>query len=302
MVLKLLPSCCKKKLASAQTAVHHEFKDGSSIVRQKLLIFPFFIELIQIISSTPFQLQYEVEQKRIFLFFMLDGTICFTTQESIKITKARKNYFYVSINHTGTYGINSFKGDSLALVISIEESWVLENIKEYNFLNISLSEILKHNDQFSLMPHCKIDEDVNNWLEQLLIMKSGKQKILRKVLEGFISKGLEYYEDWLTQKKTPDIHSVKEYLDKNFCNTDLSVDKLVELFPFSERTLYNHFMEMFETTAVQYYTMLRMELAKNMIDGQGIPLSEVWAQVGYRDQNTFRQAYNNYYPSDEKDV
>lgn len=53
---------------------------------------------------------------------------------------------------------------------------------------------------------------------------------------------------------------------------------------------------MFQTTAVQYYTMLRMDMAKNMIEIQGIPISEVWAQVGYRDQNTFRQAYNNYCP------
>lgn len=225
---------------------------------------------------------------------MLDGTTSFTTKESIKITKARKDYFYISTNHTGTYGVNSYRGYNLALVISIEESWVIENIKEYSLINRSINELLENTAQFSVMPHCKMDEDVYNWLRQLLIIKSGKRKILKKMLDGFISRGLEYYEDLLTLKKLPDIHAVKEYLDKNYCNQDLSVEKIVGLFPFSERTLYNHFMDMFQTTAVQYYTMLRMVKAQNMIEFQGIPISEVWAQVGYRDQNTFRQAYNNY--------
>ncbi|MGM1431283.1 hypothetical protein ACS126_18660 [Sphingobacterium lactis] len=131
---------------------------------------------------------------------MLDGTTSFTTIESIKITKARKNYFYVSANHIGTYGVNSYRGYNLALVISIEESWVMENIKEYSILNRSLNEMLENTGQFSVMPHCKMDEDVYNWLGQLLIIKSGKPKILKKMLEGFVSRGLEYYEDLLTLK------------------------------------------------------------------------------------------------------
>lgn len=62
-----LPIWCKKTLVSAQNTLQYDFVNGSTLIRQKLLLNPFYIELIQTQSFASFHFQYEIDKKRIFL-------------------------------------------------------------------------------------------------------------------------------------------------------------------------------------------------------------------------------------------
>lgn len=281
-------------MKTVQSALLYKFHD-TEILRQKLSVNRFQIELFELQTHKTFELSYRTTRNRLFLFFMLDGEIRFFTSRSESFTKSKKDNFYLAYNQPATYGVRfPKKGTTAVLVISINLEWAQAAVQSHPNLRRIFGDFQPSGKQFNPMPHCRMETRVKVWLRYLQDAANTNMKALRSILEGHISLALTYYEEFLSTHNTQDIYRVKEYLDLHYTDPELSVKKLTTLFPFTGRSLYNAFMDQFHTTAIRYYTRLRMERAKVMIEEEGLPRSEVWLLVGYKDEGTFRQAYRDF--------
>ncbi|WP_118195902.1 AraC family transcriptional regulator [Albibacterium indicum] len=281
-------------MKTAQSSSLYKF-DNTEMLRQKLYMDRFHIELFELQTKKAFEFRYRTTRNRLFLFFMLDGEIRFFTNRSESVTKVKKDNFYLAYNQPATYGVRfPKKGTTAVLVISINLEWAQAAIQSHPNLRRVFQDFRPSGKHLNIMPHCRMETRVKVWLRYLQDAANTNMKALKSILEGHISLALTYYEEFLSTHNKRDIYRLKEYLDLNYHDPELSVEKLTTLFPFTERSLYNAFIHQFQTTAVGYYTRLRMEKARQLIEEAGLPQSEVWQLVGYNDQGTFRQAYRNF--------
>lgn len=293
-VLGMLPKWSSSTLGAAQSALQYDFADGSSLLRQILAIDHFYVELCQIRSKTPFLLRYRTTDRRLFLFFMLEGTIGFSTQDLKAITKAKKDNFYVSHNAPGLYNVDCEKGQNLALVVSIDPDWALAAVKDYPNLSLVLSGIIRSDLQFSVMPHCRINKRVKVWLEQLRGFASKSMGTLKSMLNLYTRLAFEFYEELLNKGNALDAYKTKEFTDLHFTDPSLDLSMIESHMKMGRRGLQAKFKKEFRITISDYIIKLRMEQAEQLLKESMVPLQDIWLYVGYRDPNTFDKAYRNF--------
>lgn len=294
-VLGCLPAWCKYPLHVAQLARQYDFAQGGSLLRQKLMVDIFYVELIQLRSEEPFRFQYRVNQRRLFLFFLLEGRIDFSTGEDAPITQAREDTFYISYNQSGLYNATCQTGNNLALVVSIDTDWSLRATQAYPNLHEAVRNYLTSELPFGIMPHCPIDSKVRLWLQSIYSLVHEGSVILEGVLRIYIARALEYYEQILVATGVWMVYQVKQHIDKKFMDPDLDVAQLAESAFMHINTLQNKFKKEFHTTIYDYCVKVRLQNAFELIHTQGIPKKDVWIKVGYRDPSAFHKAYNKMY-------
>lgn len=289
-----LPPWSRLRLEAAEFAAQYDFPNGSHLLRQILNLRPFHIELIQVKSNDPFQFRYRIHKNRLFLFFILKGNVHFTTDKGKHITKASEGNFYISHNQSGLYNTLVYKRGGLGLVISIDPKWAFKIVKNYPHLQQKLIELTNPLLQFSVMPHCSIDNNVKNWLDQLHNLSCRDIKTMRRMLIGYLSLALEYYEDLLIEKDSQDEVRTKAYIDKNFCSPSLTLSKIELHTNTGKRTLQIKFKKEYGVTITEYIIQLRMALAEELLASADTNNTDIWIRVGYRDPNTFEKALKKF--------
>lgn len=285
------PASCLHPLKNAPISLQYNFT-GAVLHRQRFILKQFQMELLQLDSDGTFRFGCRTLKNRLFILFCLDGEIRFTTERQQLITAARKGYFYISRGNAGTYHAHfPSPGTSLVLAVSISPAWAKHKVKSYLRLKEALALLMESDRLFGVMPHCEIGDDVLIWLRFLERFANSIKKNFPKLLRDLLVGALGYYENMLEQRSNEPIYKVKEYIEQNYSDPNLTVYKIADRFCFQEKTLRRKFITEFHVSPVKYITMVRLKEAKKLIDGVGLPMSAVWAKVGYNDIETFRQAY-----------
>ena len=101
------------------------------------------------------------------------------------------------------------------------------------------------------------------------------------------------------------LEEIRKYINRNYCNCDLSLSYIALKFDLSESNLSIRIKEHLGQTFTAYVEELRLKKANMLlIDGQ-LSIAEIAEQVGYLSPHSFRRAYKRYYgtcPSQFKNI
>lgn len=96
------------------------------------------------------------------------------------------------------------------------------------------------------------------------------------------------------------IDSIQTYISKNYQDAELSLKKISEVFSISESYFSYLFKAETGRNFSEYLEELRMQQALYLIRETDTPLSELYAQLGYNNPNSFRRAFKKVYGSSPK--
>ena len=147
------------------------------------------------------------------------------------------------------------------------------------------------------------DEDCTKLLD-LLIETSSKKASIKNIVESkklayefFIllterhTKNVLGEEDYKKQfKKLDTFHHIVDYLDKNYMD-DLSVADIATHFNMSTSYLAHFFKEYGQKSVIEYVNETRILHAKNFLEKEVIPISEIALRVGFSDINYFSRKF-----------
>ncbi|QYR22963.1 AraC family transcriptional regulator [Paenibacillus sp. sptzw28] len=89
------------------------------------------------------------------------------------------------------------------------------------------------------------------------------------------------------------IGDIRNYIEENFANPDLSLDYLSEKFQLNAKNVSKMFKEEFGENFVDFLIGLRMNSAKRMLTETHKSMQEISLEVGYYNYNSFNRAFKN---------
>jgi AraC-like DNA-binding protein len=87
------------------------------------------------------------------------------------------------------------------------------------------------------------------------------------------------------------VKKVRDYIEDNFSDPDLSLSRLGEQFHMNSSSLSSLFKEEYGEKFVVYLCQVRMERAKELLRGTTFPIQEISEKVGYIHQMSFIRAF-----------
>lgn len=87
------------------------------------------------------------------------------------------------------------------------------------------------------------------------------------------------------------VQKVRDYIEANFSDPDLSLSSLSEQFNMNSSSLSTIFKEDFGEKFVVYLCQIRMEHAKELLRTTPLPIQEISERVGYLHQMSFIRAF-----------
>ena len=270
------------------TATHHRhliFPTADFIIQQ-LDFPPFFIELFELKAEDTFPLSYEVFSRQYFLFFMLEGSVTFTTSEGFYVSHAKSGHFAFAYNDKGKYVLDLPSGRYTALCIAYHPDWLHFFTEDQPVLNNFLlkNRLAEH----TMLPYCRIDRGVGRWLRSHYSELQKGRGSLDGQLRYYISLILERYNQLAEAKLQTLPWQVKEYLDINFSFPELSIKYLTERLKVSKEQLRGQFQAEFKVSPHHYYTCKRLALARKLISTHNLPLRKIFHEAGYNDESALR--------------
>ena len=158
-------------------------------------------------------------------------------------------------------------------------------------------------NEYVLFDNIIHDEDCTKLLDRL-VETSSKKVSIKNIVESkklayefFIllterhTKNVLGEEDYKKQfKKLDTFHHIVDYLDKNYMD-DLSVADIAAHFNMSASYLAHFFKEYGQKSVIEYVNETRILHAKNFLEKEEIPISEIALRVGFSDINYFSRKF-----------
>jgi two-component system response regulator YesN len=85
--------------------------------------------------------------------------------------------------------------------------------------------------------------------------------------------------------------NVRDYLERNYANPDLSLDHLSDIFAINAKYLSQLFKQEFGENFLEFLAQVRIRHAKTWLAEQGAPIQDVGERVGYVNAATFRRVF-----------
>lgn len=105
----------------------------------------------------------------------------------------------------------------------------------------------------------------------------------------------EVSDKWIQSKKMRKNHEliqeIREYIEKNYANPDLSLTYLNEAFNMNAKYISQLFKEEFGEKFIDYVTRVRIQHAKTLLEHSADPIQAIGEQVGYVHAFTFIRAF-----------
>ena len=102
----------------------------------------------------------------------------------------------------------------------------------------------------------------------------------------------------LFEKKTSSnelIKTIKDYIDENFEDPSLCLNKIADEFPISESYFSYLFKEEMGVNFSSYLERKRMERAIELLKSTTLTIQEIYQQIGYNSSHTFRRVFKKIY-------
>ncbi len=288
-----LPDWCRYPFTGAKEIRHTRF-ESAELLSQSLQRKPFYVELFEIKCLKPFQMSYEVNENKYFLFFLLEGNLDFRSTDGFYISYVRSEHFGISFNRSGTFIIQMPEGSHTAVCLSLDKSW-LEFVSEDM---PGLGQLLKATEKVSepglVFPYCRMTLRIKTWLKSIYTELRGGAGAVDGLLRLYVSRTLQVYVDLMRIQLQSIPYRARAYLEEHYRDTDLGIGEIAIHFEISDRALRASFRREFGIGLQEYRTQLRMRSALGMITS-GIPVSDVYMEVGYNDESTFRYNYARFF-------
>src|SRR5699024_3496646 len=112
------PGWCRYHLPFAQEKWLLKL-DDLHLFSQQFMHRPFFIDLIQVQANASRYIPFLIHDRQLYMYFMLEGDLIFTTENKKPIIKVQSNTFFMSYYDEGSYFAYIEKGKYIALVLNI---------------------------------------------------------------------------------------------------------------------------------------------------------------------------------------
>ena len=158
-------------------------------------------------------------------------------------------------------------------------------------------------DKYVLFKNIIEDDDCTKLLDRLVEISSKKSSITnivesKKLAYEFIillterhTKNILGEEDYKKQfKKLDTFHHIVDYLDKNYME-DLSVADIATHFNMSTSYFAHFFKQYGQKSVIEYVNETRILHAKNFLEKEDIPISEIALRIGFSDINYFSRKF-----------
>lgn len=292
MLIGKLPDWSTYRLFFAQEKWLYIWQ-STYIISQQLSNPPFYIDLVEINTNDDVSIPFVVNSRQLLLYFMLDGSISFSTPEGMSSEMSKQHSFFIAIWDEGNYYLHVTKGKNTSLVICILPEWIAAISQNLPYLQKILKMFKYDEIPYKLMYQCKTDKQVMRWLDQIFRSTINNIGVLDGNLRKYISYILEFYDSKIGVDEDSLAHRVKVYIEAHYSEADLNVKFLADYFAVTERTLLNHFKRAYHTSVQIFYTHLRMRKALQL-ESEGFRIKDIYSNVGYLDERTFRTAFKKY--------
>lgn len=113
-------------------------------------------------------------------------------------------------------------------------------------------------------------------------------------LQNF-TKAVESIHNRYVKNKSTLAKNIKTYIDLNFSNSDLKVEKISEVFFVNLQYLCFIFKKEMKETVGEYIFQVRMQYAKILLDRREESIAYIAEKCGYTDANYFSKCFKKYY-------
>lgn len=288
-----IPQRCRHRLPYAR-AERIDVKEGV-IISQYYSHFLFFLEVIEVDIHTDLQADYLMDDTSLFLFMMLEDNILFQQPDGENIAEVKGDICYATYNRQGTYSFSLPVGRHRLCYIIPRNEWVTKNIGSYPRLEPFLYQMEQNNLPFGHMPSCRIEKGTERSLDKLLGRTEIKDKDLETALLLDAKRVLYHYQAAVEQKMTARVYLIKEQMDQNYMDPNMTNKALMDRFGVTEKTLIETFKAEFGITPHNYLIQLRMQMARQLLLSKSSSPAEVWQLVGYADSRSFSIQFKKFF-------
>lgn len=288
-----LSNRCRYPLPFAQEKQHFKVPE-LELFSQQSNYKPFFIDLVEIEVKESAYIPFVIHDKQLYMYFMLKGSLLYTTDTKKPIIKTQSNTFLMSYYDKGSYFAHAEKGEHIALVLSIHPEWIESIHHKYQNIQRILHRFTNVKNPYETMNQYRMDRRVQRWLYKIYSYSQDNVGALDGNLRKYVSLLLEYYDSLLEDQESDMAFKIKGFIEANYCDVGLNVKFLADHFHMTGRTLRNIFKKRYHLSVQQYYTDLRIEEAIALMDRERITIKDVYMKVGYADERTFRYALEGY--------
>ncbi|MBL1410066.1 helix-turn-helix domain-containing protein [Sphingobacterium faecale] len=285
------PKWCRYRLPFAKEK--HLFKiQELELFSQQLNLKPFFIDLVEMDVKEPSNISFVIHDRQLFMYFMLKGCLLYTTRDKKPIVRTPANTLMMSYFDNGLYSVYFEKGRHIALVICLHPEWIRSITQDYQNVLYILQKFDDSNRLYELMHQRRMDRKIQRWLYKIYSYSRDNKGALDGNLRKYTSLLLEYYNDLLEDHDIA--FEIKKFLEANYLEHSLNTKFIADHFNMTERTLSNVFKRRYHLTVQRYFTYLRMDKALTLMDQESMSIKDVYMNVGYTDERTFRYALEGY--------
>ena len=284
-----LPHWSRISIPLAQTVRHTKALHAEFTIQQ-LSRKPFVVEAIEIKTLKSIDFSIAVKRKIILMYFLLEGNVTFTAEDGRIIAKVSSNQFFLTQNQPGTYYASYLCGRHTCLMITISKKWIREATSDFPTLSAETERFLTNNLFSATLPIIRMDKYAHTLIRELYTRVRRNIAALDGLLRLYMTYLLEHYNTLLESSRGLLAFEVKQYIDRNYTNTDFSIASLVKHFNVSAKTLQSQFRKSFHMTVHRYCIDLRLQLADALLR-EGKAIKDIYDLVGYSDIRSLRYAY-----------
>lgn len=284
---------CRYFVPFAQEIPHYKVPK-LELISQQSNYYPFFIDVVEIEAKAATYIPFDIHDKQLYMYFTLKGSLLYTTDRKEPIIKTQANTFLMSYYDRGAYFAYAQKGKHIAIVISMHHDWIESISQKYHNIQWILYQFRHSGRPYETMNQCKMDREIHRWLFKIYNYSKENRGALDGNLRKYISLLLEHYDSILGDQESDLAFKIKTFLEANYFDPRLNIKFLSDHFHVTPRTLRNIFKRRYHLSVLQFYTNLRIENALLLMAQKGIGIKDVYMQVGYTDERTFRYALEAY--------
>lgn len=189
-----------------------------------------------------------------------------------------------------------------------KEQYLIQSIKKGNkntaleSLNAIVDEITNKTRTTTMVKFklIKLISDIADILVQIGFWKENKIDVLVEPLVSYVSspKLIAMLSDIIVnaciyvktgdQKQSTDImKNVKEYIERNFWDSNLNLDQVADIFNVSPLHLSREFKKYTGLNFVEYVSFLRINEAKQLLAKTDLKIKDIVSKIGYNDVSNF---------------